>query len=81
MIRLWDVGEKACKAVLTIGGMARAVAMSPDGNVLAVGMGGRVGGGRSKDDGTVQLLALERGEDGQIGGRVIARRRDSREWI
>ena len=46
-VRVWDVGLRQCIAITPRGAlpdMARALAYSPDGLALAVGLGGRIGG-------------------------------------
>jgi len=56
--------------------MARAVAWSPDGAMLGVGLGGSVGRGKQKKDGAFLIL------DAQSKGLpVIHEARDSKQWI
>lgn len=43
-LRVWDALERRLLAKAQLGGLSRAVAYSPDGKCLALGMGGRLGG-------------------------------------
>ncbi|CAM9595450.1 unnamed protein product [Chrysoparadoxa australica] len=54
MLRLWSVRDREMIAGGDIGGMARACAYSPDGSLIAVGMGGSVGRGKQKCDGVLK---------------------------
>jgi WD40 repeat protein len=47
-LRKWCLATRSCLGCRRIGGMGRAIAYSPDGKALAVGMGGSVGRGRQK---------------------------------
>lgn len=60
-VRVWDVGLRQCIAITpknTLPEMARALAYSPDGLTLAVGLGGRIGG-------------REVGEFGKHAGNIV----------
>ena len=54
--------------------MSRAVAYSPDGSMIAVGIGGRVGRGKNRDDGKWLVLR-------EADLEKIHEARDSRQWI
>ena len=77
-VRVWSVAEHREVASADVGIMARAVAFSHDGSLLAIGCGGRVGrlrtGTHGKDDGTVVVLSFP-------GLAEVARVRPSRQWI
>ena len=47
-LRVWDLKQRKCVARNVLPDMARAAAFSPDGRLLAVGLGGRVGGPSAK---------------------------------
>jgi WD40 repeat protein len=54
--------------------MSRACAYSPDGSKIAIGIGGRVGRGKNRDDGKWLVVREEDLEK-------IHEARDSRQWI
>ena len=54
--------------------MSRAVAYSPDGTLIAVGIGGRVGRGKNRDDGKWMILR-------EVDLEKVHDARDSRQWI
>jgi WD40 repeat protein len=56
-LRVWDATHLCQAAVVDLSGVARAVAYSPDGKFIAVGMGGDVGHGRTKDDGKWSVVS------------------------
>jgi hypothetical protein len=58
-VRKWDVLSCRVVSVADVRTMARALAVSPNGAHLAVGLGGRVGRGKCKGDGGVAILLTE----------------------
>jgi WD40 repeat protein len=73
-LRIWDVATRKLLRKTDIHEFGRAVAYSPDGALLAVGMGGRVGRGRQKNDGK---FAVYREDDLSL----VKEARHSRQWI
>ena len=73
-IRLWDIEHRKLSRKVQLDTMARSICFSPDGNMLGVGLGGNVGRGRQKKDGTVVVLNTE-------SLSIIHQSRDTREWI
>ena len=75
-LRIWSLKTHSLISMRKLGAMSRAVAYSPDGSMIAVGLGGRAGksGGRTRNDGRVLILRekdLEQLHD----------MRDSKQWI
>ena len=54
-LRVWDIQEQRVLGQAQLEGMARAVAISPDASMIAVGLGGSVGRGKDKMDGWVYI--------------------------
>jgi WD40 repeat protein len=77
-VRLWSISKRKMIRSTSIGMMARAVAMSPDGSTIAVGCGGRVGkirtGYTGKDHGTIVVLSFPDLHE-------VARVKPSAQWI
>jgi WD40 repeat protein len=73
-LRLWNADVRRQLGMVVMGTHIRAVAWSPDGSVLAVGLGGRVGRGRHRKDGTYYLLKAS-------DLSVLHEGQDSRDWI
>jgi microtubule-associated protein-like 6 len=73
-VRVWSISHRRMMRKAALDCMARAVAWSPDGARLAVGLGGSVGRGRQKKDGAFVILNSETMEVEYEG-------RDSRQWI
>jgi WD40 repeat protein len=62
--------------------MARACAFHPEGKVLAVGFGGRVGRGKQKDDGMLRLYRYPHGnEDSSEPFHKLFEIKDAKQWI
>lgn len=73
-VRVWTLRDHAQLAMVHVETMARCCAWSPDGSMLAVGLGGRVGKGRHRKDGAFVILDAE-------DLSVIHEGQDSRDWI
>jgi len=77
-VRLWSVSGRKMIRSTDIGMMTRAAAISPDGNTIALGCGGRVGkirtGYTGKDHGTIVILSFPDLHE-------IARVKPSSQWI
>ena len=73
-LRIWDLDSRTLVKRADLGSMARAVTYSPDGTLIGVGIGGRVGRGAQKNDGAYMVLR-------ESDLTVIHQARDSREWI
>jgi WD40 repeat protein/Ca2+-binding EF-hand superfamily protein len=73
-VRVWSVKRRRMLRKAALDCMVRAVAWSPDGSKLAVGLGGSVGKGRQKKDGAFIILDADTMEVEYEG-------RDSRQWI
>jgi WD40 repeat protein len=55
-LRVWDIHTLTMVGLAKLDTMARAVAVSPDGQHVAVGLGGRVGRGKCKGEGGYVVL-------------------------
>lgn len=73
-LRLWNVKSREQVKVRELDSMARACCYSPDGSILAVGLGGRVGRGKQKKDGAIIVLKSE-------SLQVLFEDRPSKQWI
>lgn len=73
-VRIWSRGTKQMLRKAALDCMLRAVAWSPDGKLLACGMGGSVGKGRQKKDGAFVIIDSATME-------IVHEGRDSRQWI
>jgi len=77
-VRVWSISKRKLVKKAVLDSMARALAWSPDGNSLAVGLGGRVSkGGASgslKKDGAYVVLETE-----TMG--IVHEDRKSKQWI
>jgi echinoderm microtubule-associated protein-like 6 len=73
-IRVWNYDTHEMIDLLKLDTPSRAIAYAPDGNSIAIGLGGRVGRGRNKKDGVFMIL------DGN-DLKTIHEGRDTREWI
>ncbi|CAE7829412.1 Eml5, partial [Symbiodinium sp. KB8] len=73
-LRVWDAAGPGQAAVAALEGVARAVAYSPDGRFVAVGLGGDVGRGRTREDGRWVVVSTEDWE-------VVHRAHDTRAAI
>ena len=58
-LRIWDIDRHRQERCIRLDTPARAVAYHPDGNSIAVGLGGRVNGkGRNKKDGVFMIFSV-----------------------
>lgn len=73
-IRIWSATRRQQVAMVAIETMTRAVEWSPDGSMLVVGVGGRVGRGRHRKDGAFLVLSAE-------DLSTLHEGQDSRDWI
>ena len=73
-VRLWTVRDRAQIAMVPVETMTRCIAWSPDGSLIALGLGGRVGKGRHRKDGAFVVLDA-------TDLSVIHEGQDSRDWI
>lgn len=73
-VRVIDIARHAVTIRKQFDCMMRAIAWSPDGTLLGVGMGGRVGRGKQKKDGAHVILRSDTLD-------VVHEGRDSKEWI
>jgi WD40 repeat protein len=73
-LRIWSVRMKRQIAALDMKTMARCCAYSPDGTMIAVGYGGRVGKGKQQQDGMFRVY--QRSDLSKL-----FETRDSKKWI
>ena len=73
-VRLWTVRDRAQIAMVPVETMSRCIEWSPDGGVIALGLGGRVGKGRHRKDGAYVVLDA-------TDFSVVHEGQDSRDWI
>jgi len=76
-MRLWDCHSRRMLHCVPLGSMARACAFSPDGNLIAVGFGGRVGRSSKvsqKSDGMVRIYSAK-------SFKSLVEIRDAKQWI
>jgi WD40 repeat protein len=58
-LRFYNIHTRQTICTVPLGIIARAVDYSPDGRMLAVGFGGRVGRGKEKGGGIVRLYSAD----------------------
>ena len=73
-LRVWSVSLRCLLRIRALDSMCRAIAFSPDGAHLALGLGGRVLKGKAKKAGAFQVLDFATLEE-------VHQARDSREYI
>ena len=73
-LRIWDIATTRQKQIAMLGCMSRAVSYSPDGSLIVVGLGGRVGRGKQKDDGKWMVFKAE-------DLTLLYEARDTKQWI
>ncbi|GBG25699.1 Echinoderm microtubule-associated protein-like 1 [Hondaea fermentalgiana] len=76
-VRIWDIATRRMTRMVKIDTKARACAYSPDGSLIAVGLGGTgpgVHGGASKKDGAFVIL-------NEADLCIVHEARDSKKWI
>jgi len=73
-VRVWDLKTKKLIKMTKLNEMARACAYSPDGSLIAVGLGGSVGRGKRKFDGAFEVLV-------ESDLSSVYRGHESHEWI
>jgi microtubule-associated protein-like 6 len=73
-LRVWSVSLRCMLRIRALDSMCRAIAFSPDGMHLALGLGGRVLKGKAKKAGAFQVLDFATLEE-------VHQARDSREFI
>jgi echinoderm microtubule-associated protein-like 6 len=86
VMRIFDVRDRVQVKQLDMGTMARCCAYSPDGDMLAVGFGGRVGRGKAQGDGMFRVYRLNYQKDGvhfreNKWYSMIHEARDAKQWI
>jgi WD40 repeat protein len=83
-LRIWSLTQRRQVLCVQLPGMARAVDYSPDGNYLAVGLGGRVGAKNTSGvDGLVKVFRLDRDDSGHDlrGVTQVCEIKDAKQWI
>jgi WD40 repeat protein len=73
-LKKWSIHDKRLLLSAGLGAMARACCYDPAGKLIAVGMGGRVGTGKQKADGTVRVY-----DETTLEMRCEVR--DAKQWI
>jgi WD40 repeat protein len=84
-LRIHHLHQRKCLALVSLGLFSRSCCYSTDGNLLAVGFGGRVGKGKEQGDGTVRLYSISyagsgKGEETRIVSK-LSERKDAKQWI
>ena len=78
-LRFFDIQSRRCMASVKMGVISRAIAFGPYGNLVAVGVGGRLGrtrpGTKSKEDGAVRIYRSSPPYECFISVK------DAKEWI
>ena len=74
IVRVWDAVAHRPVKQTSVDTCVRAAAYSPDGNKIAIGLGGRTGKGRHKKDGAFLVL-----NEGDLS--VVHEGKDSKQWI
>lgn len=77
-LRFYNAHSHRVIAAVPIGAMARSCAYSPDGTLVAVGFGGRVGKGKEKGGGMVRLYT-DYSHKNSI--KKLDEQKDAKEWI
>lgn len=75
-LRVWAIGAHKCTRMLKLEDYARACCYSPNGHMIAIGLGGDVGRGKRPKDGTVLVVQTQKPELD-----VVKELRDSEQWI
>lgn len=78
-VRVWDLDAEKMKMVHKVGSYTRACAYSPDGDMIAIGMGGRLGKGKSKGDG--QFIVFDASDLSKVDKTFGTPRDSSKKWI
>lgn len=73
-LKKWSIKDKKLIAFKGLGLMARACCYDPEGKLIAVGFGGRVGRGKQKADGTVRVY-----DDHEL--EIKCEVKDAKQWI
>lgn len=88
MLRIFSVRDRVQVKQLDMGTIARCCGYSPDGDMLAVGFGGRVGHGKAQGDGMFRVYRLHYKSDGitlrdepDKWYSMIHEARDAKQWI
>ena len=82
-LRIFNVETRNQTHVVDMGTISRCCTYSPDGSMLAVGFGGRVGRGKQKMDGMFRIYRIdtERPADDPDWCTMIHEGRDAKQWI
>lgn len=82
-LRIFSVLTKSQIACFPLGHVARACCYSPDGNMIAVGFGGRVGNGKESGGGIVRLYSRSRSAENSeiVILKKITEKLDPKQWI
>eukprot|EP01038_Epipyxis_sp_PR26KG_P010144 gene10144-13646_t len=79
-LRVYNLLSHKLKQIVPLGNLSRACAYSPDGLLLAVGFGGRVGKGNEAGGGMVRIYSSGSGESSKAIVK-LAESRDAKQWI
>eukprot|EP01029_Cantina_marsupialis_P023861 TRINITY_DN60145_c1_g2_i1.p1 TRINITY_DN60145_c1_g2~~TRINITY_DN60145_c1_g2_i1.p1 ORF type:complete len:2255 (-),score=740.92 TRINITY_DN60145_c1_g2_i1:196-6960(-) len=73
-VRVWNCKERRMTSMLCLDTMTRCLDWSPDGSLLVLGLGGRVGVGRDRKNGSFLIVRADKME-------VLYEGSDSRGWL
>lgn len=82
-LRIFNVETREQTHAFDMGTMSRCCAYSPDGAMLAVGFGGRVGRGKQKMDGMFRIYRIDTDKPASdpAWATMIHEGRDAKQWI
>jgi microtubule-associated protein-like 6 len=82
-LRIFSVLTKNMLACVPLGVVSRSCCYSPDGNMIAVGFGGRLGNGKEAGGGIVRLYSRTRSAKNseQVILKKVTEKRDAKQWI
>lgn len=81
-LRIWSLERHKLLQCIDLHTVSRACAYSPDGNYIALGFGGGVAKkGKSKNDGMVRVLRLDKSSTGELQLTQVAEVKEAKQWI
>lgn len=80
-LRFYDIPSKLMTHVVTLGHISRTVCYSPNGKLVALGFGGRVGKGKESGGGLVRIYSAPTSSKPSSEVKKLCERQDAKQWI